>query len=207
MSIHYISSLIATDSVLLYSHMIHQSICACRGAWEWQRNTMHEDCFGFWICPFERWWSSPAWNSIWQWERVIVSCSMVFFWCPPCAKDFSALLHGCHFRELILDIIKEGRIVPSEITVELIRKAMEMKNPKRVLIDGFPRCEENRIAFERIVSLKFDSVHCITLIAMDSLLTNLVGNQIQAPCGPALLSSDRTVFDDTAHGCESFLLY
>lgn len=57
-----------------------------------------------------------------------------------------------HFRELILNIIKEGKIVPSEITVELIRKAMESSDAKRVLIDGFPRCEENRIAFERIVS-------------------------------------------------------
>lgn len=65
-----------------------------------------------------------------------------------------------HFRELILDIIKEGRIVPSEITVELIRKAMESSNTKRVLIDGFPRCEENRIAFERMVSSLFD--YCIT---------------------------------------------
>lgn len=53
---------------------------------------------------------------------------------------------------MILDIIKEGRIVPSEITVELIRKAMETSNANKVLIDGFPRCEENRIAFEKIVS-------------------------------------------------------
>ncbi|TVU05102.1 hypothetical protein EJB05_48253, partial [Eragrostis curvula] len=40
--------------------------------------------------------------------------------------------------ESILEIIKEGRIVPSEVTVELIRKAMEMSNAKRVLIGGFP---------------------------------------------------------------------
>jgi len=80
---------------------------------------------------------------------------LLVFGCPSCAKDFSALLHHytwLHFRELILDTIKEGRIVPSEITVELIRKAMETSNANKVLIDGFPRCEENRIAFERIVS-------------------------------------------------------
>lgn len=59
---------------------------------------------------------------------------------------------GSEKGELILDTIKEGRIVPSEITVELIRKAMETSNANKVLIDGFPRCEENRIAFERIVS-------------------------------------------------------
>ncbi|XP_066345077.1 UMP-CMP kinase 2-like isoform X1 [Miscanthus floridulus] len=65
---------------------------------------------------------------------------------------------GSEKGELILDIIKEGRIVPSEITVELIRKAMETKNAKRVLIDGFPRCEENRIAFEKIVGTEPDIV-------------------------------------------------
>ncbi|TVU06845.1 hypothetical protein EJB05_46881, partial [Eragrostis curvula] len=58
---------------------------------------------------------------------------------------------GSEKGESILEIIKEGRIVPSEITVELIRKAMELSNAKRILIDGFPRCEENRIAFERII--------------------------------------------------------
>ncbi|KAL6650207.1 hypothetical protein ACP70R_009132 [Stipagrostis hirtigluma subsp. patula] len=65
---------------------------------------------------------------------------------------------GSEKGELILEIIKDGRIVPSEITVELIRKAMEMSNAKRVLIDGFPRCEENRIAFERIVGTEPDIV-------------------------------------------------
>jgi UMP-CMP kinase len=60
-------------------------------------------------------------------------------------------------REDILEIIREGRIVPSEITVELIRKAIESSTAKRVLIDGFPRCEENRIAFEKLVSFLFGS--------------------------------------------------
>nr|CAB3480650.1 unnamed protein product [Digitaria exilis] len=65
---------------------------------------------------------------------------------------------GSEKGEMILDIIKEGRIVPSEITVELIRKAMEASNANKVLIDGFPRCEENRIAFERIVGTEPDIV-------------------------------------------------
>jgi len=65
---------------------------------------------------------------------------------------------GSEKGELIVDIIKEGRIVPSEITVELIRKAMEASNANKVLIDGFPRCEENRIAFERIVGREPDIV-------------------------------------------------
>ncbi|VAH40557.1 unnamed protein product [Triticum turgidum subsp. durum] len=62
---------------------------------------------------------------------------------------------GTDHGEWILEIIREGRIVPSEITVELVRKAIESSSAKRVLIDGFPRCEENRIAFEKIVSFLF----------------------------------------------------
>lgn len=53
---------------------------------------------------------------------------------------------------MILDFIKEGKIVPSEVTVKLIKKAIEAIENERFLIDGFPRTEENRIAYERVVS-------------------------------------------------------
>lgn len=56
-------------------------------------------------------------------------------------------------RELIQNVIKEGQIVPSEITIGLIRKAINSATSDKILIDGFPRCEENRIAFEKFVSL------------------------------------------------------
>ncbi|KAK1677211.1 hypothetical protein QYE76_038059 [Lolium multiflorum] len=65
---------------------------------------------------------------------------------------------GTDKGEDILEIIREGRIVPSEITVELIRKAIESSTAKRVLIDGFPRCEENRIAFEKLTGTEPDLV-------------------------------------------------
>jgi len=123
---------------------------------------------------------------------------------PSLCEGFQCIVaSSLHFRELILDIIKEGRIVPSEITVELIRKAMETKNAKRVLIDGFPRCEENRIAFEKIVSSQFDFHHCIALIVEDSLLTYLVGYQTQAPRGSSLLTEFCLII---LHMDEPFLL-
>ena len=111
---------------------------------------------------------------------------------PSLCEGFQCIVaSSLHFRELILDIIKEGRIVPSEITVELIRKAMEAKNAKRVLIDGFPRCEENRIAFEKIVSSQFVFHHCIALIIEDSLLTYL--RPVRLAYKPYFFSQ-RTVF-------------
>ena len=57
---------------------------------------------------------------------------------------------------MILNTIKEGRIVPSEVTVKLILREMESSDNHKFLIDGFPRSEENRIAFEKIVSLTFN---------------------------------------------------
>ncbi|CAL1405179.1 unnamed protein product [Linum trigynum] len=57
-------------------------------------------------------------------------------------------------QNTILDIIKDGKIVPSEVTVKLILKAMESSHSDKFLIDGFPRTEENRVAFERIIGLE-----------------------------------------------------
>lgn len=53
---------------------------------------------------------------------------------------------------MILETIREGKIVPSEVTIKLIEKEMESSKNNKFLIDGFPRTEENRIAFERVVS-------------------------------------------------------
>jgi UMP-CMP kinase len=47
--------------------------------------------------------------------------------------------------DLINNIIKEGKIVPVEITCGLIKKAMEQAGweAKTYLVDGFPRNEDN----------------------------------------------------------------
>ncbi|KAG7014819.1 hypothetical protein SDJN02_22448, partial [Cucurbita argyrosperma subsp. argyrosperma] len=51
---------------------------------------------------------------------------------------------------MILNTIKEGKIVPSEVTIKLIQKEMELSDNYKFLIDGFPRSEDNRKAFEQI---------------------------------------------------------
>jgi len=43
--------------------------------------------------------------------------------------------------------------VPSEVTIKLLQKAMQESGNDKFLIDGFPRNEENRAAFEAVVSL------------------------------------------------------
>ncbi|WZY69542.1 probable UMP-CMP kinase 2 [Brassica rapa] len=60
--------------------------------------------------------------------------------------------------DMILNLIKDGKIVPSEVTVKLLQKELESSNSSKFLIDGFPRTEENRVAFERIVGADPDVV-------------------------------------------------
>lgn len=56
---------------------------------------------------------------------------------------------GGKIGKMIDDFIKEGKIVPSSITVKLLRSAMERSGSKRFLIDGFPRSEENLQSWQR----------------------------------------------------------
>ena len=53
---------------------------------------------------------------------------------------------------MIQNMIKEGKIVPAEVTVKLLQKAMEDSENDKFLIDGFPRNLDNRKCFETVVS-------------------------------------------------------
>ncbi|KAK3012537.1 hypothetical protein RJ639_009328, partial [Escallonia herrerae] len=48
----------------------------------------------------------------------------------------------------------EGKLVPAEMIIKLLQQAMEESITKRFLIDGFPRNNENRAAFENITKLE-----------------------------------------------------
>lgn len=52
---------------------------------------------------------------------------------------------------MIQNMIKEGKIVPSEVTIKLLQRAIQENGNDKFLIDGFPRNEENRAAFENVV--------------------------------------------------------
>ncbi|CAL8346212.1 unnamed protein product [Merluccius merluccius] len=68
---------------------------------------------------------------------------------------------GSEFGQLIDSYIKEGQIVPVDITINLLRKAMEetMKADEekfRFLIDGFPRNEDNMQGWTRVMEDRAD---------------------------------------------------
>lgn len=69
---------------------------------------------------------------------------------------------GSDLADMINNYIKEGKIVPAEVTVRLLRAAMEKSGSSKFLVDGFPRdmdnlrCwEEKMVAFADVQFLLF----------------------------------------------------
>lgn len=52
----------------------------------------------------------------------------------------------------VAEMIRNGVIVPAEITVGLLQKAMAESGKSKILIDGFPRNASNRDTFLKMVS-------------------------------------------------------
>lgn len=63
---------------------------------------------------------------------------------------------GSQYGELIKSYIKDGLIVPMEVTIVLLenamKDAMKKQNKTRFLIDGFPRKLDQAVKFEEAVS-------------------------------------------------------
>jgi len=67
---------------------------------------------------------------------------------------------GSEFGDMIKSYIKEGQIVPMEVTIQLLENAMthaiERDGKRKFLVDGFPRKMDQAIAFEeKVVPSKF----------------------------------------------------
>lgn len=62
---------------------------------------------------------------------------------------------------LIDEYIKEGKIVPVEITVQLLLNAMQKSSCKNFLVDGFPRNQNNLEGWEKVVGNKANVLGCL----------------------------------------------
>ncbi|KAK9058233.1 hypothetical protein SSX86_023073 [Deinandra increscens subsp. villosa] len=60
---------------------------------------------------------------------------------------------GSENGTMIQNMISEGKIVPPEVTIKLLEKAIMGSENDKFLIDGFPRNEENRAAFESLTGI------------------------------------------------------
>ncbi|KAI6702908.1 hypothetical protein NL676_012044 [Syzygium grande] len=61
---------------------------------------------------------------------------------------------GSENGTMIQNMIKEGKIVPTEVTIKLLQKAMQESGNDKLLIDGFPRDDESRAAFEAVIKIE-----------------------------------------------------
>lgn len=61
---------------------------------------------------------------------------------------------GSEYGEMIEEKIRNGEIVPVEVTCSLLHKAMLNSGKTRFLIDGFPRNEDNLEGWNRLMSDK-----------------------------------------------------
>lgn len=65
---------------------------------------------------------------------------------------------GSSDGNMVAEMIKQGQIVPSEVTVNLLLAAMKASGKEKFLIDGFPRNKENRDAWEKTAGYDCDFV-------------------------------------------------
>ena len=67
---------------------------------------------------------------------------------------------GSDLAEMINTFIAEGKIVPAEITVRLLRNAMEKSGAGKFLVDGFPRDLQNLACwYEILLSYYFNFIY------------------------------------------------
>ncbi|XP_048137969.1 UMP-CMP kinase 3-like isoform X2 [Rhodamnia argentea] len=55
---------------------------------------------------------------------------------------------------MIQNMIKEGKIVPAEVSIKLLPKATQESGNDKFLIDGFPLNEESHAAFEAVTKIE-----------------------------------------------------
>lgn len=110
---------------------------------------------------------------------------------------------GSEFGELIKRYIKEGTIVPMEVTVTLLENAMteaiRQHGKRKFLIDGFPRKMDQAVHFEAAVcpskfTLFFDCPESVLL----ERLTHRAQTSGRADDNPESISKRFRVFVDTS---------
>ena len=83
---------------------------------------------------------------------------------------------GSKDADLINEYIKEGKIVPVEITCNLIKKAMEANgwDKSRFLVDGFPRSQDNLEGWNSVMGEIVNVNHLLFLNTSDEIMTQRI---------------------------------
>ena len=73
--------------------------------------------------------------------------------------------------EMIETCIREGKIVPAEVTVGLIRTAMNESGYDKFLIDGFPRNPDNLSCWEKLMNKDVEVQFLLFLDVPEDIMT------------------------------------
>jgi UMP-CMP kinase len=77
---------------------------------------------------------------------------------------------GSELAEMINSFIRDGKIVPAEITVRLLRNAMEKSGATKFLVDGFPRDINNLRCWEENMSALVDVLFLLFLDCPEEIM-------------------------------------
>ncbi|KAK6587914.1 UMP kinase [Cryptosporidium xiaoi] len=106
-----------------------------------------------------------------QCSRIVGEYSFIHLSAGDCLRE--ALANKDETSELIDSYIREGLIVPVEITVGLLKKKMQLYgwNNGRFLIDGFPRSRDNLDGWFRIMpESEVNVLGCLFLNCSDEIV-------------------------------------
>ncbi len=78
---------------------------------------------------------------------------------------------GSELADMINTYIKEGKIVPAEVTVRLLKQAMEKNLSDKFLVDGFPRDIDNLTCWEKEMTEFADVQFLLYLECPESIMT------------------------------------
>lgn len=84
-----------------------------------------------------------------QCAKIVESFGYVHFSAGDLLRTF--VKSGTPEGNEVAEMMQQGKIVPSEVTVNLLKQAMIDSGSKKFLIDGFPRNLENRDTFLKVV--------------------------------------------------------
>ncbi len=79
---------------------------------------------------------------------------------------------GSELADMINSYIREGKIVPSEVTVGLLHDAMEKSGSTKFLIDGFPRDMQNLDCWQEKMAQFCDIQFLLFLDCPESIMTD-----------------------------------
>ena len=83
------------------------------------------------------------------------------------------------------EYVDEGKLVPDDVTVEVVRELLDAKNFDRFLLDGFPRNISQAHSLDKVLSEHSASIEAVLALEVpeEVSLRRIVGRRVCSNCG------------------------